>query len=321
MSAPHFIFWVLLIFSRGNDPQEYLPLPVTILSDSTADSSYRKIGRLLPFRNEVDDDKSDYYRTTVPLFSEYWLNDELFVYDDFTYEQLPDQISIDLLAEGSRFSSTWYGKLNSPFGERWGKPHRGIDLRLRTGDSVVSAFDGIVRYARFNRGGYGNCIVIRHWNGLETLYGHLSRIDVEENQYVQSGEMIGRGGSSGHSDGPHLHFETRYKDFAFDPLLCLDPENSRVTVPHLLLGKKGLNKVRYAEEELKAMRESKKYRKGSKSRSISRHTSPHKYHRVAKGESVHSIAKRYGISRTQISKLNGISKYEKLRPGKKLRIR
>jgi murein DD-endopeptidase MepM/ murein hydrolase activator NlpD len=153
-------------------------------------------------------------------------------------------------------------------------------------------------------------------NGLETLYGHLSRIDVEENQYVQSGEMIGRGGSTGHSDGPHLHFETRYKDFAFNPLLCLDPENSQVTVPHLILSKKSLNKLRYAEEELKAMRESKKYRKGSRSRSSS-----HKYHRVVKGESVHSIAKRYGVSRTHISKLNGISKYEKLRPGKKLRIR
>lgn len=258
-----------------------------------------------------------------PSFNAYWFNDQLFVYDDFSYDQLPEEIMIDLLGDKGQFTLPWKGMLNSPFGMRWGRPHRGIDLDLRTGDTVVSAFDGVVRYARYNKGGYGNCIVIRHANGLETLYGHLSKIHVEENQYVESGEMIGKGGSTGKSDGPHLHFETRYKDFAFDPLRFFHPGNQQMTVRYLHILKRELNRFRYAEEEEKAIREIKKSRKNIHSRSASASVSSHrrKYHTVKKGESVNSIAKKYGTTRTRISQLNGISKYEKLRPGKKLRIK
>jgi murein DD-endopeptidase MepM/ murein hydrolase activator NlpD len=105
----------------------------------------------------------------------------------------------------------------SHFGPRGNIIHPGVDLALKTGDSVRSVWDGIVRYARPNRGGYGNLIIIRHYNGLETYYAHLSRFKVKENDTVVSGELIGLGGNTGHSTGPHLHFEIRFYNSCFSP--------------------------------------------------------------------------------------------------------
>lgn len=109
----------------------------------------------------------------------------------------------------------------SCFGPRWGSFHSGIDLNLRTGDPVYSLFDGIVRISAF-LSGYGNTVVVRHKNGLETLYGHLSKCKVEVGQEVKSGQIIGLGGSTGWSTGPHLHLETRYAGYAFNPSLLYD---------------------------------------------------------------------------------------------------
>ena len=117
-----------------------------------------------------------------------------------------------------------HGTLSSRYGWRGKRPHRGIDIPLKIGDSVHSAFDGIVRVAEGSSrtGGYGNLVVVRHPNGLETYYGHLSQILVKENEVVSAGEVIGLGGSTGRSTGPHLHFETRYMGKAFDPERVVD---------------------------------------------------------------------------------------------------
>ena len=109
------------------------------------------------------------------------------------------------------------GYLSSHFGPRGSIIHPGVDLTLKTGDSVRSVWDGVVRYARPNRGGYGNLIIIRHYNGLETYYAHLSRFKVKENDTVKFGELIGLGGSTGYSSGPHLHFEIRFYNSCFSP--------------------------------------------------------------------------------------------------------
>ena len=109
------------------------------------------------------------------------------------------------------------GYLTSHFGPRGNITHPGVDLSLKTGDTVRSVWDGVVRYARPNRGGYGNLIIIRHYNGLETYYAHLSRFKVKENDTVVSGELIGLGGNTGHSTGPHLHFEVRFYNSCFSP--------------------------------------------------------------------------------------------------------
>lgn len=119
------------------------------------------------------------------------------------------------------------GKLVSPFGyrPRFGRMHRGVDLDLNVGDTVVSAFDGRVRIAKYERRGYGYYLVLRHDNGLETVYGHLSRFLVKPDQYIKAGQPIALGGNTGRSTGPHLHFETRFMGIALNPASIIDFEN------------------------------------------------------------------------------------------------
>ncbi len=195
--------------------------------------------------------------TENPIFLEDWSNAAVFVYN-FPFANLPEKIDIPLLDNEEKFQLTWYGKLNSKYGPRWGRMHKGMDLFLRTGDTVIAAFNGVVRYADYNSGGFGNCVVIRHTNGLETVYGHLSEILVDENQYVQAGEAIGLGGTTGHSTGPHLHFETRYKDFSIDPELYYNTETGTLLSKVLVLGKEKLKPVVYPKGTRKKHKRSKK---------------------------------------------------------------
>ena len=212
-----------------------------------------------------------------PIFLEYWDNTQVFTYENVTYADLPTKIEIPLVQKGEKFQMTWYGNLNFKYGWRWGRMHRGLDLFLRTGDSVVSAFNGVVRYARFNSSGFGNCVVVRHLNGLETVYGHLSKISVSEDQYVQAGELVGLGGTTGRSNGPHLHFETRYKDFSIDPETFADVRSSKLLSETFVLYKSALQEIRYptASVSKKKIKYSKKqpvkkskYKKATSKKSI-----------------------------------------------------
>jgi murein DD-endopeptidase MepM/ murein hydrolase activator NlpD len=278
----------------------------------------------------------EYYLDSTEIFGEFWINDMLFVYEDFNYTSLPDTIKIRLidLENDEGFQMPRNGSLNSPYGPRWGRIHHGLDLSLRTGDSVFSAFDGIVRYAEFNNGGYGNCVIVRHFNGLETLYAHLSKIKVSANQMVQAGDLVGLGGSTGRSDGPHLHFETRYKDFSFDPYSYIDKNTNTLISDSLILLKAKLINYRYptdAKNKTNVLADEKgvkdpikKYSAGNKSK----YPSPQKkavktkqvYHVVKKGESISTIARKYKTTWVQIRKLNKL-KSDLLQPGKKLRVK
>ena len=126
---------------------------------------------------------------------------------------MPDTFKIDLrhfcMPTPSRV-------VTSNFGNRWGRPHKGLDIKVYIGDTIRAAFSGKVRIVRYEAGGYGKYIVIRHPNGLETIYGHLSEQLVSENQSVRAGEVIGLGGNTGRSTGSHLHFEVRTKDDTAD---------------------------------------------------------------------------------------------------------
>ena len=112
--------------------------------------------------------------------------------------------------------------VTSNFGSRWGRMHKGLDIKVYIGDTIRAAFSGKVRIVRYEAGGYGNYVVIRHPNGLETIYGHLSKQLVSENQQVRAGEPIGLGGNTGRSTGSHLHFETRLCGVALNPALMFD---------------------------------------------------------------------------------------------------
>ena len=139
---------------------------------------------------------------------------------------LPANFKIDLRGFAMPTPSR---KITSKFGPRWGKQHKGIDIKVYTGDTIYAAFDGKVRIAKFNAGGWGYYIVLRHPNGLETLYGHLSRQLVKEDQIVRAGQPIGLGGATGHVTGSHLHFETRLLGQAINPAFMFDFEAQDVT--------------------------------------------------------------------------------------------
>lgn len=136
-------------------------------------------------------------------------------------EMLPDEINLVLVHDSADFCFPVRGVKSSPYGWRWHRGHHGVDIALRTGEPIHAAFGGTVRVAT-RMGGYGNCIVVRHSNGLETLYGHLSKINVRTGQQVSAGEVIGLGGNTGNSTGPHLHFECRFLYQTFDPEWILD---------------------------------------------------------------------------------------------------
>ncbi len=182
-------------------------------------------------------------------------------------DQLPDEVNLRLAKDSADFCFPVCNSKTSPYGWRWQRGHHGVDIRLRTGDPVRAVFGGTVRVAS-RMGGYGNCIVLRHPNGLETLYGHLSKINVKHGQQVNAGEVIGLGGSTGNSTGPHLHFECRFLYQTFDPEWILDFDNYTLRTRRLHLDKSyfGIHKPKNGEDlEYKAdnssIKEPKKKRK------------------------------------------------------------
>ncbi|WP_026464487.1 M23 family metallopeptidase [Adhaeribacter aquaticus] len=217
--------------------------------------------------------------------------------------EIKDEIPIKLVDEANNRSYKMplvTTPVTSDFGFRGYRWHYGTDLDLDTGDSVRTAFDGVVRIVKYDGGGYGNYVVVRHYNGLETLYGHLSKQLVQTGQLVKAGELIGWGGSTGRSTGPHLHFEVRYMGNPLDPERIYD-------FPDYIL----------MSEQFKITAALFNYY--NQVRKIKARTSV--YHTVRSGEVLGSIARKYGVTVSQIAKLNGMSAKAVLRPGRKLRVK
>ena len=210
---------------------------------------------------------------------------------------------------------------NYGYRARYRREHKGIDLALRTGDDVRAAFDGKVRIRGYERGGYGNYIVIRHPNGLETVYGHMSRCIAQEGQIVKAGEVIGKGGSTGRSTGPHLHFETRFLGIDINPALIIDfsvgaPQSDYYT----FVAPRGYKTYAYEEGDAqsKAGSDAKyKAKANKKSRASASHTP--RIYRVKKGDTLSRIAKKTGVSVSHLCKANNMSSRATLRPGQALK--
>ena len=171
------------------------------------------------------------------LYESTWYNERVKV-PTFSFRDVPDEIVLRLIDpdKGQNFCFPIKKRKSSSYGWRWGRPHSGIDIALNVGDPIHAAFDGVVRLAKYN-GGYGNCIVIRHYNNLETLYGHLSKINVKVGQEVKAGDVIGLGGNTGRSTGPHLHFECRLMYACFDPEWIFDLETYSIKTSFLRIDK------------------------------------------------------------------------------------
>lgn len=165
-----------------------------------------------------------------------------------TLDSLPDEVNLRIVKSDDDFCFPVKGAVTSPYGWRWGRAHRGVDIRLNTGTPVHCAFAGVVRVA-CPMGAYGNLVVVRHYNGLETAYAHLSKINVKVRQEVKAGDIVGLGGSTGRSTGPHLHFEVRFMYESIDPEWLLDFSNYTLRTKRLHLDKSyfGVTKPRHGE--------------------------------------------------------------------------
>ena len=235
--------------------------------------------------------------------------------------------------------------VTSHYGYRpqFGRTHKGIDLRAAVGDTVYSAFSGRVRLTRFERGGYGFYVIVRHENGLETVYGHLSRFLVKPDQYVKAGQPIALSGNTGRSTGPHLHFETRFMGYAINPEAIFDFANRCTHTDSYTFSKSTYTKARdyapskrYAAAKKSVAPEEKEQtatRKRSnkkeeqpqvtastrKSTKESRNESRSTY-QVKKGDNLDKIAKKNGTTVEQLKKLNGLTS-STIQEGKVLKVK
>ncbi|MDR1331314.1 MAG: LysM peptidoglycan-binding domain-containing protein [Tannerella sp.] len=189
-------------------------------------------------------------------------------------------------------------KVTSDYGPRRRRMHKGIDLKVQKGDTIRAAFEGKIRIKGYERRGYGYYLVIRHPNGLETIYGHLSKFLVAENDIVRAGTPVGLGGNTGRSTGSHLHFETRFLGQAINPNNIIDFKEGTVREPYYVVYKNNFN------------------RGGNIYTSTSERIV---YHRIKKGETLSQIALMYRTSVAELCRLNGLTRTSTLRIGQTLR--
>nr|WP_251967196.1 M23 family metallopeptidase [Parabacteroides sp. AD58] len=190
-------------------------------------------------------------------------------------------------------------RVTSKYGPRRRRMHRGIDLKVQKGDTIRAAFDGKVRIRNYERRGYGYYLVIRHPNGLETIYGHLSKQLVHVNDIVHAGDPIGLGGNTGRSTGSHLHFETRFLGQAINPAEIVDFENGVPVHDTFVFRNVKIN--------------------GRKSNIYTSSGDQLVYHRVKSGDTLGKIARIYGTSVSELCRLNGIKPTTVLRVGQSIR--
>ena len=211
-----------------------------------------------------------------------WSNEYVHGYNEVV---LPDSVIISMKGYCMPTDST---RITDTYGyrPRRGRAHLGIDIKVKTGDTIRAAFDGKVRISRYERRGYGHYLVIRHPNGLETVYGHLSKKLVNENDIVHAGDPIGLGGNTGRSTGSHLHFETRILGNAINPAFMFDFPNQKVVTDYYV------------------------YQKNTRE----------VYYKVKSGDTLNRIAIKNETSVANICKLNGISRNAVIKVGQTLRV-
>lgn len=227
-------------------------------------------------------------------------------------------------------------KVNSRYGPRSGRYHNGIDLALSVGDTIFAMFSGKVRYAKYNNGGFGNLVILRHYNGLETFYAHLSKFLVAPNQDVKVGDPIALGGNTGRSTGPHLHMEVRFYDAAINPEEIIDFDNQILRKENLFLHRALFRPGAKPSGEVEVL-PADQYAIQNDGRNVSAvdqvsivsapvvkpviKTSQKKYYQIKSGDTLTRIAAKYGTTVSVLCKLNGLSPSSTLTIGKNLRVK
>jgi len=226
------------------------------------------------------------------IYRNIWTDERVNPYGNL-FDSLQDDVHIPMA--GFRLPTPGY--VTSPFGWRRYRMHKGTDLKVQIGDSIRAAWNGQIRIVGWDPRGYGYYVVIRHDNGLETIYGHLSRPLVDEYEKVIAGDVIGLGGNTGRSTGSHLHLEIRYLGEAMDPAKFIDFTTGQLrnTEEYVI----GIKAMKQARAEQAAM----------------------KYHKVRSGDTLSGIAKKYHTTVRKLCQLNKIKETKILQIGQKIRVR
>ncbi|MCM1035076.1 MAG: M23 family metallopeptidase [Paludibacter sp.] len=244
------------------------------------------------FNDATDDLMEDH--PADDLYNSVWTRERVNPYQ-YPIDSIRDSVLIDCKG----FTLPAKGYITSKFGPRKYRYHYGTDVKVLVGDTIRCSWDGQVRIVKYDPKGYGNYVVVRHDNGLETVYAHMSRVLVEENERIYSGEILGLGGNTGRSTGSHLHYEIRYLGNAINPELFVDFSKGELCDSTHLITK---TNTFYHQRQLKEMQQA-------------------KYYVVKAGDSLSVIARRYGTSVSAICRLNGIKESSVIRIGQRLRVR
>jgi len=240
------------------------------------------------------------------LYKTFWKNDVTITYNKNEVKSMKDTLWMCVLDSlHNNYCIPFDGRITSKFGIRHGRNHNGTDIDLETGDTVYAAFDGRIRYSQLHSGGFGKLIIIRHYNGLETYYAHLSRLLVAPNQLVKAGDPIGLGGNTGRSTGSHLHFEVRFYDQPINPELIFDFKQGEIIDENLFVHSKIFSNTRTY----------------SSSGSTSYSKDGKKYYKVRSGDTLGAIARRNRTSVAKLCQINGMKATDIINIGQTLRVK
>ena len=249
------------------------------------------------------------------IYTQNWDTSKIHVYNE-ELKDLPMSMVIDLVDTLKSYHYPFMGRVTSKYGPRRRGIHQGTDIDVETGDPIYATFDGRVRHTNYIARGYGNLVIIRHDNGLETFYAHLSEINVKPGEWVTAGQVIGKGGNTGRSTGSHLHYEIRYKGHSFDPERLIDFKTGDLRRETFLLKRTYFSPYsRFTQdfdEEVQSDEEDKK---------IAKEAAAVKYHVVKSGDTLGRIAINNHTTVTKLCQLNGIKKTSTLRIGQRIRVR
>ncbi len=296
------------------------PLKSLVASPSdpvdTLDTANEHIKVVLYADNTWQYYKAPGFQQVAGVFDDHWDNTRSNPYG-IEQKDLPNQWSIWLVDSLDQYHAPYQGKVyyRGKFGIRRGRRHQGVDIPLKTGDPVYATFTGKVRMSKY-MGAFGNLVVIRHENGLETFYAHLSKRNVEAGDWVNAGDIIGLGGSTGRSTGPHLHYETRYNGFAFDPQWLIDFENGILRHRLFVLKKKYFNIYSNYEQDFED-----EIRNDEEDRAEDAEKAAMKYHTIKSGDTLGRIAINNGTTVNALCRLNGITPTTTLKIGRRIRVR
>ena len=291
--------------SNSSNEIEYIPIVIVPWEEEDVDEMLNNLALDsldFDFESGIGGDELIPASDIYPIWNNFDVN-------PYNADPITDTVPISLI--GFNFPLKKFYRVNSEFGQRRYRYHYGIDLKIERGDTVVSSLGGMIRIAQSKnkKNGYGYYVVVRHFNGLETVYGHLDKVLVEPNQVVTSGEIIGLAGNTGRSTGPHLHYEVRYQGkpinprdvIDFDSTLMVKNETIELTANHFVYPKK-----------------SSRVNSSTSTKNVAANTESGVWV-VRNGDTLGRIALKTGRSVSSLCSLNGITRTKILKIGQKIK--